>query len=57
MSELDNKIAELKSAKPTIIAGANKEEVGEGNPMYEELILSIAKSAVEEDFENGVKEY
>ena len=56
MSELDDKIAELKSAKPTIIAGANKEEVGEGNPMYEELILSIAKSAVEEDFKNGVKE-
>ena len=56
MSELDDKIAELKSAKPKIIAGANKEEVCEGNPMYEELILSIAKSAVEEDFENGVKE-
>ena len=56
MSELDNKIAELKSAKPTIIAGANKEEVGEGNPIYEELILSIAQSEVEEDFENGVKE-
>ena len=56
MSELDNKIAELKSAKPTIIAGANKEEVGEGNPIYEELILSISQSEVEEDFENGVKE-
>ena len=56
MSELDDKIAELKADKPTIIAGANKEEVGEGNPMYEELILSIANSELEEDFENGVKE-
>ena len=56
MSELDDKIAELKSAKPTIIAGADKQEVGEGNSMYEELILSIAQSEVEEDFENGVKE-
>lgn len=53
MSELENKIAELKEAKPTIIAGANNEEVGEGNPMYEELILSIAKSQLEEDFVNG----
>ena len=56
MSELEDKIEELKAAKPTIIAGANKEEVGEGNPMYEELILSIAKSELEEDFVNGVKE-
>ena len=53
MSELENKIAELKEAKPTIIAGANNEEVGEGNPMYEELILSIAKSQLEEDYVNG----
>ena len=56
MSELEDKIAELKAAKPTIIAGADKQEVGEGNPMYEELILSIAKSELEDDFENGVKE-
>ncbi len=56
MSELDDKIAELKAAKPTIIAGADKQEVGEGNPMYEELILSIANSELEEDFENGVSE-
>lgn len=56
MSELDDKIAELKSAKPTIIAGADKEEVGEGHSMYEELILSIAQSELEENFENGVKE-
>jgi hypothetical protein len=56
MSELEDKIAELKSAKPTIIAGADKQEVGEGNPMYEELILSIAKSELEDDFENGVSE-
>ena len=56
MSALEDKIAELKAAKPTIIAGANSEEVGEGNPMYEELILSIAKSQLEEDFENGVSE-
>ena len=56
MSELENKIAELKKAKPTIIAGANNEEVGEGNPMYEELILSIAQSELEEDFESGVTE-
>ena len=53
MSELEDKIAELKAAKPTIIAGANNEEVGEGNPMYEELILSIAKSQLEEDYVNG----
>ena len=53
MSELENKIAELKAAKPTIISGADNEEVGEGNPMYEELILSIAQSELEEDFVNG----
>ena len=56
MSELDDKIAELKAAKPTIIAGADNQEVSEGNPMYEELILSIAQSELEDDFENGVKE-
>ena len=56
MSELDDKVTELKAAKPTIIAGADKQEVGQGNPMYEELILSIAKSELEDDFENGVSE-
>ena len=56
MSELDDKVTELKADKPTIIAGADREEVGEGNPMYEELILSIAKSELEEDFEYGVSE-
>lgn len=53
MSALEDKIAELKLAKPTIIAGANNEEVSEGNPMYEELILSVAKSELAENFENG----
>ena len=56
MSELEDKVKELKAAKPTIIAGSDNQEVGEGNPMYEELILSIAKSELEDDFENGASE-
>ena len=44
MSDLDNKIAELKLAKPTLIAGADRQEVTEGDALYEEAILSIAKN-------------
>ena len=34
MSDLDNKIAELKLAKPTLIAGADRQEVTEGDACF-----------------------
>ena len=56
MSALEDKIAELKKAKPKIIAGADKQEFSSGDELYEEFILSIAKNQLADEFVNGVKE-